>query len=204
MLRDLQPYSCLDMDCPKQDEAFVSRNAWVKHLESDHGLHAQSSSRQCQLCQQWTGKGLREICKHFADHLEDVAIAALGHHMTSEAGSETDSTNSQGAALDQRTLESANEGSDAQTESRVVEPISTAMPPPPKPVQGENPPQVNPNQNMLDAAPNCAFCNAPPDPECPCESERLQIAVTQAERRRIDPMLVPMRYVILIYLSTTC
>ncbi|EMD67972.1 hypothetical protein GGP41_001549 [Bipolaris sorokiniana] len=45
----------------------------------------------------------------------------------------------------------------------------------------------------MDAAPNCAICNAPPYPECSCESERLQIAVKQAEQRAMDERLAEIR-----------
>lgn len=45
----------------------------------------------------------------------------------------------------------------------------------------------------MEAAPNCAICNAPADPECPCESERLQIAVKQAEKRAMDARLAEIR-----------
>lgn len=46
----------------------------------------------------------------------------------------------------------------------------------------------------MDAAPNCAICNGPSDPECPCEAERLQIAVKQAENRAMDERLADIRY----------
>ncbi|KAF2036652.1 hypothetical protein EK21DRAFT_95892 [Setomelanomma holmii] len=45
----------------------------------------------------------------------------------------------------------------------------------------------------MDEAPNCAICNAPAYPECPCESERLQIAVKQAEQRAMDERLAEIR-----------
>ncbi|KAL1801608.1 hypothetical protein ACET3X_001950 [Alternaria dauci] len=45
----------------------------------------------------------------------------------------------------------------------------------------------------MDASPNCAICNAPPYPECSCESERLQIAVKQAEQRAMDERLAEIR-----------
>ncbi|KAJ4295123.1 hypothetical protein N0V90_007133 [Kalmusia sp. IMI 367209] len=45
----------------------------------------------------------------------------------------------------------------------------------------------------MDAAPNCAICNAPAFPECPCESERLQIAVKQAEQRAMEETLTKIR-----------
>ncbi|KAF1952469.1 hypothetical protein CC80DRAFT_422411 [Byssothecium circinans] len=43
------------------------------------------------------------------------------------------------------------------------------------------------------AHPNCAICNAPAYPECPCESERLQIAVKQAEQRAMEEKLAETR-----------
>lgn len=46
----------------------------------------------------------------------------------------------------------------------------------------------------MDAAPNCAICNAPPYPECSCESERLQIAVKQAEARAMEDRMAEIRY----------
>ncbi|KAF2130432.1 hypothetical protein P153DRAFT_395845 [Dothidotthia symphoricarpi CBS 119687] len=45
----------------------------------------------------------------------------------------------------------------------------------------------------MDAAPNCAICNAPAYPECPCEAERLQVAVKQAEQRAMDERLADIR-----------
>ncbi|PSN60965.1 hypothetical protein BS50DRAFT_161453 [Corynespora cassiicola Philippines] len=45
----------------------------------------------------------------------------------------------------------------------------------------------------MDAAPNCAICNGPSYPECPCESERLQIAVKQAEHRAMEEKLAEIR-----------
>lgn len=47
--------------------------------------------------------------------------------------------------------------------------------------------------DMSDPAPNCAICYGAPD-TCPCESERLAIAVEQAERRRMDEQLARIRY----------
>lgn len=45
----------------------------------------------------------------------------------------------------------------------------------------------------MDAAPNCAICNAPAYPECPCESDRLQIAVKQAEARAMEDRMAEIR-----------
>ncbi|KAL5118861.1 hypothetical protein ACEQ8H_003183 [Pleosporales sp. CAS-2024a] len=45
----------------------------------------------------------------------------------------------------------------------------------------------------MDEAPNCAICDAPAYPECPCESERLQIAIKQAEQRAMDERLAEIR-----------
>ncbi|CBX94411.1 hypothetical protein IAQ61_009879 [Plenodomus lingam] len=45
----------------------------------------------------------------------------------------------------------------------------------------------------MDEAPNCAICNAPAYPECPCEADRLQIAVKQAEMRMMEDRLAEIR-----------
>ena len=46
----------------------------------------------------------------------------------------------------------------------------------------------------MDAVPNCAICSAPPKSACPCESERLQIAMDQAQARAMDEKLAIIRY----------
>jgi hypothetical protein len=45
----------------------------------------------------------------------------------------------------------------------------------------------------MDYEPNCAICGKPPG-ACPCESERLQIALDQAQSRVIEARLAEMRY----------
>lgn len=45
----------------------------------------------------------------------------------------------------------------------------------------------------MDPAPNCAVCNAPAYPECPCESKSLEIAVKQAEKRAMESRMVEIR-----------
>ncbi|KAF3040536.1 hypothetical protein E8E12_008717 [Didymella heteroderae] len=45
----------------------------------------------------------------------------------------------------------------------------------------------------MDAVPNCAICSAPSHAGCLCESERLQIALDQAESRAMDNRLADIR-----------
>ena len=40
---------------------------------------------------------------------------------------------------------------------------------------------------------NCAVCNGPGDPECPCESTALKKAVSQAEQRWIESWMAMIR-----------
>jgi hypothetical protein len=47
----------------------------------------------------------------------------------------------------------------------------------------------------MDEAPNCAICDAPAYPECPCEAERLQIAIKQAEQRAMNERLAEIQFV---------
>ena len=46
----------------------------------------------------------------------------------------------------------------------------------------------------MDAEPSCAICSAPNHAGCLCESERLQIALDQAESRAMDARLADIRY----------
>ncbi|KAI9833764.1 MAG: hypothetical protein M1819_003497 [Sarea resinae] len=46
---------------------------------------------------------------------------------------------------------------------------------------------------MNPAEPNCAICNAPPQAQCPCEADGLKIAVQDAERRVMEPVLAEVR-----------
>ncbi|KAE9982524.1 hypothetical protein EG328_010806 [Venturia inaequalis] len=40
---------------------------------------------------------------------------------------------------------------------------------------------------------NCAICNGPGDPECPCEGDRLKIAIDQAEKKWIESWVAKTR-----------
>jgi len=40
---------------------------------------------------------------------------------------------------------------------------------------------------------NCAICNGPGDPECPCEGDRLKIAIDQAEKKWIESWIAKTR-----------
>jgi hypothetical protein len=42
-------------------------------------------------------------------------------------------------------------------------------------------------------APSCAICYAPNELDCACESERMHIAVKQAEQRAMDEKLAEIR-----------
>lgn len=53
--------------------------------------------------------------------------------------------------------------------------------------------EVSQSLLAMESQPNCAICNAPSYPECPCESERLTIAVRQAEQRALDTRLAEIR-----------
>lgn len=54
----------------------------------------------------------------------------------------------------------------------------------------------------MDAEPNCAICSAPPHSGCLCESERLQIALEQAESRAMDEKMTRIRYAIPSHVSS--
>jgi hypothetical protein len=130
-----------------------------------------------------TESGMIAICRHFAQHLEDIAMAASPMDMDSDDDSDADSMKSHGHLVD---------GNDKlQTIAEDDEELSET---------GDitfrwNPKAHEPGRSGLDEAPNCAICNAPAYPECSCESERLQIAVKQAEQRAMDHKLDELRKV---------
>ncbi|KAH7092467.1 hypothetical protein FB567DRAFT_588744 [Paraphoma chrysanthemicola] len=84
LLQDLQPYSCLETACARERRVFSSRKSWIEHLKADHDLQPKSPPRQCQLCMEMTGEGMLEICKHYSNHLEDIALASAQAFMTSD------------------------------------------------------------------------------------------------------------------------
>jgi hypothetical protein len=124
-----------------------------------------------------TGEGLVEICKHYADHLEDVAIAASPLTMDSDDDSDTDSAKSRKHETDEKgKLPVINEDLEESTET------AAQLPPT--------------RRGDFDIMPACAICSKEwkiGEVECPCESERFQIAVRQAEQRALDKKLAELR-----------
>jgi hypothetical protein len=59
------------------------------------------------------------------------------------------------------------------------------------------PPQTQAIIMNRDYTANCAICNGPGDPECPCEGDRLKIAIDQAEKKWIESWVAKTRCVIL-------
>jgi hypothetical protein len=51
---------------------------------------------------------------------------------------------------------------------------------------------------------NCAICNGPGDPECPCEGDRLKMAIDQAEKKWIESWIAKTRYVFTSHSYTPC
>ncbi|KAH7066346.1 hypothetical protein BKA63DRAFT_585380 [Paraphoma chrysanthemicola] len=96
LLRDLQPYSCLEVDCPSSNRSFQSRHDWTAHLRSSHDIHIKSPSRPCPLCAEPTGEGAVAICRHYADHLEDIALAASPLALDEDDDVDADSSNLEG------------------------------------------------------------------------------------------------------------
>jgi len=183
-MNDLQPYSCIVTRCPQQKTLFESRNHWIKHLESEHEFNDHSQPLQCQMCLEWTGTGLVEICKLFLNHLKDIAMAASPLNATSADGSEADSTKSHGVLPDHaKDLPAITEEDEDDEGKSEQQPQSEML-------------GRHKSKNIFgDAAPNCAICNAPPYPECSCEEERIEIAAKQAEARCLNKKMTEIRYI---------
>jgi hypothetical protein len=181
LIQDLQPYSCMEPECLINDEIFPNRQYWVQHLQKCHGYGADSPAQRCHLCGEMTESGMVAICRHFADHLEDIALAASPMDIDSDEDSDADSMKSHGYLDDgndklQTIVEDDEELCETGGEAK-LEAKPTAK------------------TTRLDEVPNCAICNTPAYPECPCESERLKIAVKQAEQRAMDEILCGIRKV---------
>ncbi|KAF2874548.1 hypothetical protein BDV95DRAFT_604718 [Massariosphaeria phaeospora] len=157
LIQDLQPYSCLDTDCQQSNEPFPCREDWIEHLREDHEMGPDWPPQWCHLCQQWTQGGMVDTCKHFADHLEDIAIAASPLNIGSDSGSDADSTKSHGNEVPDITLATISEDQEAEESSN--EPVADdttneariTSPPPPSEA----------------FAPDCAICNKPSTADCP-------------------------------------
>ena len=87
---DLQPYMCLDMQCPYSNTPFSTRGRWVSHLGLDHDMEPEWNSVKCVLCAEDTGGGKSALTTHLAKHLEEISLSALptcvGSHAPSEQG----------------------------------------------------------------------------------------------------------------------
>jgi hypothetical protein len=155
-----------------------------------------------------TGEGMVEICRHYADHLEGIAIAASPQCVDENEDSDADSERSHGHRQgDENALPTIEEYDEEPSE-----PLPEATGSTPKVIDSTpeatdisskatalTPEAPAPSDNVYSEAPNCAICNAPSYPECPCESERLQIAVRQAEQYAMDEGLAEIRFVTLIH-----
>ncbi|KAJ4392154.1 hypothetical protein N0V93_005777 [Gnomoniopsis smithogilvyi] len=74
---DLQPWICLEVECPIVCKTFPTRKDWVSHLALDHGLEPDWASIKCPLCRQDTGSGKVSITTHISTHLEEISLATL-------------------------------------------------------------------------------------------------------------------------------
>ena len=171
-----------------------------------------------------TGEGMVEICRHYADHLEDIAIAASPLDVDSDEGSDTDLEKSHGYKQEvEEKLATINEDTEEATKDVTEPPLHKALE---ETVEDEaiaaetidveveaslhidtaetkeDPTLASfPSGYGLDSLPACAICNKPQsgsELECPCESERLHIAVHQAESRAMKERLSEIRYDIAI------
>ncbi|KAF2122842.1 hypothetical protein BDV96DRAFT_8996 [Lophiotrema nucula] len=183
LIKDLRPYSCLDSTCPWSRQVLPGRLDFVEHLATRHQMGPEWKSQYCGLCESWTEAGKIGVCKHFADHLEDIAIAASPLNITSEDGSDVDSVGSHGA--DQRAkggLDPIKE--DDEDNEKVIAAAGS--------LRNSRSRDERAIEDILratgidvDMTPNCAICNSPPYPECSCESEALDLALKQAEKQAL-------------------
>jgi hypothetical protein len=84
----------------------------------NHGLETKSPARHCHLCKEMTERGIVAICRHFADHLEDIAIAASPMDIDSDDDSNAGSTKSRGhLAEEEEKLQTISEADEDSSET---------------------------------------------------------------------------------------
>lgn len=77
VFEDLQPWICLEAECPVSDLTFPTRNDWVTHLALDHRLEPDWPSMECPLCKRATMSGRLVVIAHLASHLEEISLGSL-------------------------------------------------------------------------------------------------------------------------------
>ena len=197
------PYSCLEVDCSSNSENFPTRQQWIKHLQSVHHAEVTSPSRKCHMCGKMTGIGVIQICKHFADHLEDIAIASTPMIYVSDDDSETGSLRSHRTSREgldglETIAEEAEENQKPSRKAGATGPGAHGndeLSPAAEDSEDQTHAQPFLSYENTDYAPNCAICNEPADIKCECESERLQLAVQAAEKRVMDEKIADIRCV---------
>ncbi len=75
---DLQPYVCLEPNCP--GDSFATRIAWISHIALEHDFEPGWHARTCPLCYESTGEGKFAIIRHLGSHLEEISLSALPSH----------------------------------------------------------------------------------------------------------------------------
>lgn len=74
---DLQPWVCLEAECPKARITFRTRRVWIAHLKQDHGPELVRMTSKCPLCRRDTGSIAGLITAHLSSHLEEISLDAL-------------------------------------------------------------------------------------------------------------------------------
>lgn len=74
---DLQPWMCLETECPKAYETFHTHKDWVFHLLLGHDVKSDWMSIKCPLCRRDTGSDIALVARHLGSHLEEISLGAL-------------------------------------------------------------------------------------------------------------------------------
>jgi hypothetical protein len=143
-----------------------------------------------------TESGMVAICRHFADHLENIAIAASPMDIDSDDDSDAGSMESHGHLAEEKDkLQTITEDDEeiSETGAEINVPDAGA---PAETTEDDAVPTVDVVSGIID--PNCAICNKPknlPSGKCSCEADRLEIAVKQAQAGKMDDKLDELRKV---------
>ena len=85
VLSDLQPYVCVAANCIFSAVPFLSKKAWMRHLELEHDFADPAKDFTCPLCQERVGNGKTS---HLARHLEEISLTILPANADSDDESE--------------------------------------------------------------------------------------------------------------------
>ena len=93
VFKDLQSYICTFQPCSRSEKLYDSRREWFHHVSTAHsnelGKHSLGSGLICPLCRN-ASASVKQLERHLARHLEELALFALPRIEVADDGSNFD------------------------------------------------------------------------------------------------------------------